>query len=213
MIDATHLSDVLPKHLTESSYQELREAVKRFPEIAYDRFYSSYNIDERTIYQGDCIASLPFVRLGKIIDKAKCFVLSNTCDMDISSNKRYFKSQVVFSPIVDPEPYIQALKAKKKGSEAIDTEEAIDAHFASIRKQESSQIMYLPPCAKLQNGGLVFLDQVYHVPSESIPRDTLESFRLLTLSNYGHYCMCIKLSHHFCRVTAETDNPSAAPTS
>lgn len=209
MIELSHLADVLPKHLTTASYRELRDAVKRFPELAYDRFYSSYNIDRKTIYQGDCLVGLPFIRSGKTIDTAKCFVLSNTCDMEISDNKRYFKSQIVFSPIVDPEPYTQALTAKARA--ANENPAAIYDHFTTIRGQEASQIMYLPPNENIPNGGLVFLDQVYHVSSDSISRDALEDIRLFTLTNYGHYCMCIKLSHHFCRVTAETDKPFADP--
>lgn len=204
MIELSNLSDVLPKHLTDDSYNELRDAVRRFPEIAYDRFYSNYNIDPNQIYQGDCLTGLPFSRQGKLIEGAKCFILSNTCDIEISANRRYFNSQIVFSPIFDPEPYIGALKAKHPA-------EPIDNHFADIRRQKTTQIMYLPPNGAIPNGGIVFLDQVYHVLSGSVNRAALGEMRLFTLSNYGHYCMSIKLSHHFCRLTAKTDKPFAAP--
>lgn len=205
MIDTRDIPDFLPKYLTDHSYRELREAVRLFPDIAYDRFYSNYNIDRRTIYQGDCIVGLPFFREGKMYDRAKCFVLSNTCDMDVSENKRYFKSQIVFSPIVDAAAYAAGLKAKHPT-------EAIDSLFEDIQRQRASQVMYLPPNGSVPHGGLVFLDKVFHISSESIIRDELDATRLFSLSNYGHYCMCIKVSHHFCRITAQTDKPATLPT-
>ena len=206
MIDLSKISDYLPKHLTDSSYKEFREAVKRFPEIAYDQFYSSYGIDPLTIYQGDCILGLPFYFGGNFIKSAKCFVLSNTCDMDVSGNTRYFNSRVVFAPIVDAKLYVESLRKNH-------STEVVDGVFESIKRQLTSQIMYLPPNESIKNGGLVFLDHLYNVLSKDIPRKGLENNRLFSLSNYGHYCMCIKLSHHFCRVTAEVDKPNSLPNS
>ncbi len=202
MITVSEIPDYLPKYLTDHSYKELREAVRRFPEIAYDRFYSTYGIAPGAIYQGDCLCGLPFFRHGKEISSAKCFVLSNTCDMEVSENKRYFNSNIVFAPIIDVKAYTDSLLAKHELLE-------VENHLVEITRQRASQIMFLPANAQLPNGGLVFFDQVYHVLSSSVDRNTLQSRRLFSLSNYGHYCLSIKLSHHFCRVTAETDRPTS----
>ncbi|ACH40559.1 hypothetical protein Gbem_3567 [Citrifermentans bemidjiense Bem] len=204
MIPASEIPDYLPKYLTDHSYKELREAVKRFPEIAYNRFYSNHGIAPGTVYQGDCIAGLPYTRNGVLNTTSKCFVLSNTCDMEISENKRYFNSNILFTPIIDFKSYEDSLLAKHKVS-------AVENHLAEIKKQCASQIMYLPDNSHIPNGGIVFWDQIYHVLSSSLERSSLSDRRLFSLSNYGHYCMCIKLSHHLCRVTAETDRPATAP--
>lgn len=204
MISASQIPDYLPKYLTDHSYNELREAVKLFPAIAYDRFYSSYGIENDVIYQGDCLLGLPFLRSGKIIDNAKCFILSNTCDMEISENKRYFSSRIVFTPIIDANSYVESLKSRKE-------EKEIQDHFANICRQGASQIMYLPEHSAIPNGGLIFFDRLYHILSSDVDRGSLQSRRLFSLSKYGHYCMSIKLSHHFCRITAQTDKPATAP--
>lgn len=201
----SQIPEYLPKYLTDHSYNELREAVREFPNISYGKFYSSYCIEKDTIYQGDCLQGLPFFHRGKLIQNAKCLILSNTCDMQIRKKDPFFSTRIVFCPIIDAQSYLEDLKSKRPQDK-----DAIDSHFNMIYRQEASQPMFLPAHGCIPNGGVVFFDQIYTILNSEFDRSTLGERRLFSLGNYGHYVMCIKLSNHFCRVS-EADKPSSPP--
>lgn len=193
----------LPKFLSAESERELFKGLKDFPENIDDRLYTTYLNDTNLLYQGDGLHNLLVVNIPKSeIKPAPSIILSNTCDIDLK-NERNFPSQIVYAPIFSLEKYKQALfKNSKKSKEHI-----ID-HINAIKKQEITQIFYLPRLIDKLEESIVFLDRVNNMPNTLIERDTITSDRIFTLSDYGAYLFLLKLSIHFTRIQDKVERKS-----
>lgn len=184
----------LPKYLSEDGETSLIKAIRSFPKISYDQFYTTQLQDTPTIYQGDGISSLTVVNIHKgEFKKSNCMVFSNTCDID-PTNKRFFSSQILYSPIVQIQDY------KKLLSNGGLTENQINGHLDSIKKQEITQIFYLPKFHGILNESIVFLDRLNNYPVNKIDPEKAMQNRLFTLSDFGNYLFVFKLSIHFSRI-------------
>lgn len=202
MIDET-LKIYLPKFLSAESEKELFEGIKSFPENIDSRIYTSYLENSNYIYQGDGIKDMLVINLPEpLIKPTPSIILSNTCDIDIE-NQRMFPSQIVYAPILNLEKYIKTLLTK--GNKSMDQ---IDAHVRSIKKQEITQIFYLPKLEGKLEESLVFLDRILNISNKFIPRDNLKNNRLFTLSDYGAYLFLLKLSIHFTRIKDKVERKS-----
>lgn len=193
----------LPKFLSSDSERELFKGLKDFPDNIDERFYTNYLKDSKIIYQGDGVRDLLIVNLPQnVIKPAPSIILSNTCDIDIQ-NKRVFPSQVVYAPIFNLEKYKKALLSKSEKSK-----EQINDHIISIRKQEITQVFYLPKYDGVIEESIVFLDRLNNMPNKIIERDKIETKRLFTLSDYGAYLFVLKLSIHFTRIQDKVERKS-----
>lgn len=129
----------LPKFLSATSNKELFAGLKEFPANIDSRFYTQHLNNTEFIYQGDALKNMLVINLpDTTVKPVTSIILSNTCDIDLQ-NKRNFPSQIVYAPIFNLAKYRNILydKAEK-------THEQIDAHITSIKKQEITQIFYLP---------------------------------------------------------------------
>ncbi len=185
----------LPKFLSAESDKELFDGLKNFPNNIDTRIYTNYLLDTNIIYQGDGIKDLLVINLPDLDAKpAPSMVLSNTCDIDLE-NVRNFPSQIVYAPIFDLNKYQKVLYVKSKK-----TKEQIDSHIEAVKKQQITQVFYLPKIEGKINESLVFFDRICNFPNKLIPRHNLKDKRLFTLSDYGAYLFLLKLSIHFTRV-------------
>ncbi|PKL84817.1 MAG: hypothetical protein CVV22_11050 [Ignavibacteriae bacterium HGW-Ignavibacteriae-1] len=185
----------LPKYLSVESERELFNGLKDFPHNIDERLYTHYLKDSELIYQGDGLKDLLVVNLPeKEIGAAPGIILSNTCDIDIH-NKRFFNSRVVYAPIFNLDKYKKNLISNSQKSE-----EQISSHISSIRKQEITQVFYLPGNQGRLDESIVFLDRLNNMPNDLIVRDNVKNLRLFTLSDYGAYLFVLKLSIHFTRI-------------
>lgn len=190
----------LPKFLSSESERELFKGLKDFPINFEKRFYASSLKNSKYVYQGDGIKDLLVVNIpNNEMKPAPCLILSNTCDID-PENIRNFPSQVVYAPIFNLKKYQETIYGNSKKSH-----EQIAAHISSIKKQEVTQIFYLPKLEGILEESIVFLDRVNNSPNEMIDRDHLSSKRLFTLSNLGEYLFILKLSIHFSRIQDKVD--------
>ncbi len=193
----------LPKFLSAESDKELFEGIKSFPDNIDSRIYTNYLENTNLIYQGDGIRDMLVINLPETkIGPAPSIILSNTCDIDIE-NQRMFPSQIVYAPILNLNKYINTLLTKSNKSR-----EQIDSHLKSIKKQEITQIFYLPKLEGKLEESLVFLDRLLNVSNKYISRNNLKNNRIFTLSNYGAYLFLLKLSIHFTRITDKVDRKS-----
>ncbi len=193
----------LPKFLSAESDKELFDSLKEFPNNIDTRIYTNYLSDTDTIYQGDGINNMLFVNLPKPdIKPVPSMILSNTCDIDLV-NVRNFPSQIVYAPIFNLTKYQEALCGNSKK-----TKEQIDSHIQSIKKQEITQIFYLPKVEGKIDDSIVFFDRVCNFPNKEISRDNLKEKRLFTLSDYGAYLFLLKLSIHFTRIQDKVERKS-----
>lgn len=184
----------LPKYLSAESDKELFESLKDFPLNLDQRLYTTFLSDTDFIYQGDGLKEMLIINLpDKTIKPAPSIVISNTCDIDLN-NGRFFQSQIVYAPIFNLEKYQRELINANIDSTRV------QGHIASIKKQEITQIFYLPELTGQLQESIVFLDRVYNYPNKLVDRDSLKERRIFTLSDYGAYLFLIKLSIHFTRI-------------
>ncbi len=189
----------LPKYLTPELQKKLFRDLNQFPENIDNRLYSSECIEQDIIYQGDGIKDLLVVDMSRKEFKNKdSMIFSNTCDIDIR-NTRFFSANIIYSPIVKLEDYIN--KVLNRTSK---TEDEKKSHINSIKKQEISQMFYLPE-GKIDYEGLVFFDTINSCQNKLLNRDNLNTKRIFSLSQYGHYLFLFKLSIHFCRISEKVE--------
>ncbi|WRQ32328.1 hypothetical protein U5907_07010 [Bacteroidales bacterium MB20-C3-3] len=193
----------LPKFLSEESDRVLFNGLKDFPENIDERLYTTYLNDTRIIYQGDGLNNLLVVNLPKPeVKPAPSIILSNTCDIDLQ-NERNFPSQIVYAPIFSLDKYkLTLLKNSKKSKEQI-----VD-HINAIKRQEITQIFFLPKFDGKLEESIVFFDRVNNMPNTLIERDKITTNRIFTLSDYGAYLFLLKLSIHFTRVQDKVERKS-----
>ncbi len=193
----------LPKFLSAESDKELFDSLRNFPNNLDSRIYTNYLIDSDIIYQGDGLNNLLYINLPKPdIKSIPCMILSNTCDIDLV-NVRNFPSQVVYAPIFNLKKYQEALYVNSSK-----TKNQIDSHIDSVRRQEITQVFYLPGVENKMDDSIVFFDRVCNFPNNKISRENLKEKRLFTLSDYGSYLFLLKLSIHFTRIQDKVERKS-----
>ena len=193
----------LPKYLSAESEKELYSSLKDFPDNIDSRIYTHHLKNTNIIYQGDALKEMEVINLpDKTIKPVTSLIISNTCDID-PENKRVFPSRVLYAPIIDLYKYRNLLINKSEKSE-----EQINSHIQSIKKQEITQIFYLPKIKDKIDESIVFFDRVCSYPNELVERDTLIDRRLFSLSDYGAYLFILKLSIHFTRIQDKVERKS-----
>ena len=193
----------LPKFLSQESDEVLYNNLRDFPNNIDSRLYTNYLSETELIYQGDGIKDMLVINLPEPnINPVPSIILSNTCDIDLN-NKRNFPSQIVYSPIFNLGKYKQLL-IEKSGK----TLQQIASHIDSIKRQELTQIFFLPKLTDKLDESIVFLDRVNNIPSKFIVRTTVPQKRIFTLSDYGAYLFLLKLSIHFTRIKDNVERKS-----
>lgn len=200
MISVDEIKKYLPQYLSDEDQSELFKDLKKFPNNLDFRFYSRHLTKENSVYQGDGLTSLLVINLPSTdLRPAPAMILSNTCDID-PTNLRYFPSRVLYSPIFQLEKYKKKLILDFVNPEKNVPQERIEKHIEAIKRQEITQILYLPKGCDLQNDSIVFFDRINNCPSHMLHNEGKIRTKLFTLSNYGFYVFMIKLSIHFTRI-------------
>lgn len=185
----------LPKFLSSKSNQELFQCLSDFPNNIDERFYTSYLKEEEIIFQGDGIKNMLVVNLPQPdIRPIPSMILSNTCDIS-QDNIRFYNSNILYSPIFNLKKYIDKISQDSSKSP-----QAIKNHITAIKRQEVTQIFYLPPLKNHIDDSIVFFDRVCNCPSNLMEKDKISSEKIFTLSDYGSYLFVLKLSIHFTRI-------------
>jgi hypothetical protein len=204
MISLEEIQKYLPQYLSALSLDQLFEDLKNFPTNLDKRLYSQSLRETDMIYQGDGMAGMPVAEIhDQKFGEMSAMVLSNSCDIN-TENRRYFPSRIVYAPILNLEKYRRMLV-----SEFVDTGivgmDVIGAHISTIRRQEITQIVYLPKGGRLSEDSIVFLDRLNNYPADLLDTSQIRARKLFTLSNYGLYMFLIKLSIHFTRIQEKVD--------
>ena len=182
----------LPKYLSDEEVKVLFEDLKKFPNNIDSRFYSFFSIDDAIVYQGDGIKNIPTFNLPEIESKkTNNLVLSNTCDIDLD-NDRKIPSRILFTPIISLSKIEENLLKKFP-------KQKVETFLESIRKQEITQILFLPKNENTEDS-IIFFDRTNSLPNSIIDRNEAKNLRIFSLSQFGFYIFLIKLSIHFTRV-------------
>lgn len=189
----------LPKYLSTENQKDLYTQLKEFPDNI-SKIYGSDFTFQAGILQSDVVSGIPFFNLPDTTSKiSKAMVISNSCDID-PVNNRPIPPKVSYIPLISLDKFIKLLKSQDIG------DERIRGIVESIKKQEKTNMFYLPRGAHIEEDMIALFENVL-----SINRDTFfdlaeaESYKLATLSNYGFYMFLLKLSIHFTRIQERVD--------
>jgi hypothetical protein len=204
MISVEEIQKYLPQYLSAPSQDQLFEDLRNFPTNLDKRLYSQCLLDTEIIYQGDGITGMLVTNLpSSEFREMPSMVLSNSCDVN-PENKRYFHSRIVYAPILQLKKYRSMLVTEFVQNSRINIE-AIDSHISTVRRQEITQILYLPKGGRLIEDSIVFLDRLNNCPTDFFDAGQIRDRKIFTMSNYGLYLFLIKLSIHFARIQEKVD--------
>lgn len=192
-IDFDDIRLYLPKYLSPEDEKELLDGLKDFPDSQYSKFYSNFSIEDNKVYQGDSLTNLMFVNLPKKeIGCGNGLILSNSCDLDVTNERRSFKN-ITYAPIIDLEKYISLIKLNYKDGE-------LENFITNLKQQRVSNIFYMPEKEGILKESIVFLDRINSCDTHSIDRSKLNKKRIMSLHQFAHYLLLFKLSIHFSRI-------------
>lgn len=194
----------LPNYLSSESKDELFEEIKKFiNKEDSDKIFTTFLLDQKTIFQGDGMKGFKFFSFEtEEIKISNGIVLSNTCDISLE-NERLYPNQILFSPIISLKKYTDLLE--KNGI----NEQKLKSHIDSIRNQEITTIFYLPATSNNFEESIVFLDRISNMRNSREVANQLLEGRIFTLSNFGFYLFLLKISVHFTRIKEGVDRRSA----
>jgi hypothetical protein len=202
MVEFDDLKVYLPKYLSDESLDDLLEDIKKFVLTGSNKdIYTTELENEKQVFQGDALKSMPFITFPFDTTPVECkvLVLSNSCDIN-PENSRPFDSHLMYAPISRLAAYIERLQASDLN------EQKLINHISDIKSQSVTQILYLP---QHENGPdqdcIVFLDRICHCDNSFVNLESLKERRLFSFSNYGFYLLLLKLSIHFTRIREKID--------
>lgn len=203
--------ELLPPYLTSQEKGRLQKGLQQFivnPQKNKIPDYSNFYINSSSDYlmQSDLLNSVKMISWDEDAKDFKtgyisAMLISSTCDLSKDNIHTINKKEALFAPIIAISEFCADLK--KEGY----SEDRIKAFYDTLRKQEFSNLFYIPKNEKNENDYMVFLDKVSWFPATELINDEvkLNDLRFISLSNFGFYLFILKLSYHFCRLPEEAD--------
>lgn len=187
------LEKVFPYYLNAAEKRRLSEHIGSFPDDR-DYYASSWEGPPEPL-QGDGWNG--FIKID-FSDATRHHVagiiLSNSCDID-EANKSLRDRNILFAPILPLNSYEQHLR------EAGISDDRISSHLEALRRQDKSDVFYLPASQNTPEA-IVVLDDISSQPLSSF-METHDRRMLFRLNPYGFYVFLMKLSIHFTRLGEE----------
>ncbi len=209
MLSQQEFNELLPPYLHATAKGRIRDAISQFSQegtIDYNGFYLTQSTD--FLMQADMISSVK----GLLWDEDSgevttgynpAMLISNTCDVTADNVRNINQKDALFAPITPLNEYIDDCEKEDF------TKSQIDSFLNVLRKQEFTNLFYLPPNPKNGKEYFVRLDRIYWLPLAQL-RETvknLEKSRFLSLSQWAWYLFIVKLSLHTCRAPEEIERP------
>ena len=179
----------LPKYLTPKHTRDLFSELSKFPDNM--SFYLNPDDLREQLLQGDGWKG--FIAINFHTGERKTVlgaVLSNSCDID-PQNVGSLPVNVLFAPLIELRKYTDSLRAFGK------TNDQIQNTVINIKKQQVSNVFYLPECPGSIPESLILLGDIHAHPLQHFLAQSRQS--LFTLNQYAFYLFLIKLSIHFSR--------------
>ncbi|MFP4528689.1 MAG: hypothetical protein ACLFQX_09080 [Candidatus Kapaibacterium sp.] len=184
----------LPAYLTDGSKYQLYHCLNSYPENLSDlnnNFYLPKNKFSNEYLQGDICFGFHFLSLPDInLKTIEGLIISNTCDISRDNKRSFSKIDALYAPVQNIEKYRSHLLQHFP-------ENKIEAHLGAIRKQEITNIFYLPENPGLFPESFVYLDKIFNCKISYLNPGNVQ--KQLSLGNYGFYILLFKLSIHFSR--------------
>ena len=130
-------------------------------------------------------------------------LISNSCDVSVENTRSLNQKDALFAPIVPLAVYVD--DCLKEGF----TQGQVNSFLNVLRKQEYTNLFYLPPNPINGLEYFVRLDRIYWIPISQL-KNTMENLsdsRFLSLSQWAWYLFLVKLSLHSSRVPETIERP------
>ncbi|GIL06282.1 MAG: hypothetical protein BroJett031_28020 [Betaproteobacteria bacterium] len=189
----------LPKYLSPADRAELFSELSRLPQT--HSYYGT--VEDDAPYQGDGWSAVDFfdVDVGKR-RRVRAVIISNTCDI-APDNTRTRPMRVCVSPIIRISRLVNELEMAGVAPGAIAD------HLETLRRQEISNMFYLPAGASLEEESVVMFDNLQSLANATF-FENQQKVRLFSLSQAGFWYFLLKLAIHFCRANEGVARKSAA---
>lgn len=143
---------------------------------------------------------LPFFNVNASsyqIRETVALILTHECDIS-QENKRPNNSDVMLAPLIPLEDFFAALEGDRNIK---------SSYVGNVVSGSVSQLFYLPPWIKHQNGSIVYLNRISSTHISQLEREPVK--KLIALSSFAHRKLCERLSDHLLRDKAEQLPPPA----
>ncbi|MBK9306890.1 MAG: hypothetical protein IPM58_07350 [Nitrospira sp.] len=190
----------LPKYLSPDQTRDLFSELSRFPDNM--AFYLNRDDLRDELLQGDGWRGL--IAINFLTGERKTVsgaILSNSCDID-SSNTGSLPVNVLFAPLIELRKFTDRLRGFGK------TEDQIQNTVITIKKQQVTNIFYLPECHGSIPESLILLGDIHSHPLQHFLQQSRQP--LFKLNQYAFYLFLIKLSIHFSRFQEGVQRCSSA---
>lgn len=188
-LTAEEIRVLLSEHLLQDNLDSAVEEIQQIQDgrgmIAADH--------EIPILQGDIFDRVPCVLRANghvTIESKRVLLVSNSCDAT-ADNPRPIPLDLTVAPLLRLSRYYQMLI--DNGVDAAKVDDAI----LSIKRQQKTNIVYLPTGAGIQEEMVALLDKVQSLPYDEF--FATGALRLAVLTQRGYWILLVKLAMHFSR--------------
>jgi len=189
----------LPKYLSPEGRKELFSEIKKFEGVSY-----YCKVDDPEPIQGDGWSEVEFIDLELVERRSiRAIVLSNSCDISVD-NRRKMPARITISPLIRLSRLVNLLKKYAV------PEQQIDQYLQDVRKQEVSNVFFLPAGAGLEEDSVAFFDSAQAPLLLSFTKSP-DKTRLFTLSQFAFWLLLVKIAIHFCRAQEDILRSSSLP--
>lgn len=209
ILSSQAFNELLPPYLHEITKGRIRNALSQFTlegNIDYSGFYTVSGNDY--LMQADILNSVRGILWDENSEELEsgfnpAMLISNSCDVSVENIRSLNQKDALFAPIVPLDVYVD--DCLKEGF----TRDQIDSFLNVLRKQEYTNLFYLPPNPINQLEYFVRLDRIYWLPISQLNQtmQNLKDSRFLSLSQWAWYLFLVKLSFHTCRVPETIERP------
>lgn len=191
-----HLERVFPYYLTAKSKKKLSDHIGAYPDDKH--YYATSRDGPPGPIQGDGwsgFTKLDFDTAERL--RISGIVVSNSCDID-EENQSLRDRNVVFAPVIRLATYEARLRRLADVSA-----EGVKSHLDAIRKQNKTEIFYLPESSTTPEL-IVQFDDIAAQPLGNFAQLD-DRRRLFRLNNYGFYVFLMKFAISFNRFGEELE--------
>lgn len=194
--------ELLPSYLHDLSKNRIRNALSQFSKegaIDYSDFYSSKK--QSFLMQSDLLHSVQGIMWNEDSGNVEsaynpAMLISNSCDITLENIRSINKKDALFAPVTLLEEYVDDCRKNDIN------EQQIASFLTTLKRQEYSNLFYLPPNQINGREYYVRLDRIYWTPISFLQTamSDLHEARFISLSHWAWYLFIVKISLHICRV-------------
>jgi hypothetical protein len=207
------IEQLLPPYLTEIEKGRIKKGLEQFfqpnQNKKTDELYKDFYLENSPkfyLLQSDIINSIKTIGWNEEKEDyysgyQPAMLVSNSCDVTDDNARSLNQKEALFAPVL---PLNEVIKDYEKAGFS---SQQINNFCNTLRKQEFSNLFYLPKNHINQKEYLVHLDKIFWHPITSVKKvnKNLQENRFISLSNFGYYLFLVKVSFHICRLPEEID--------